>query len=702
MQTDGYRGARRVYGWSFYSQGAREDAQASADPFIAAALAWFGDPDPTAGSPWDKGERLAELVRREKTLLVLDGLEPLQYPPGEMEGRLKDPGLKCLLRELARHNPGLCVLTTRLEVGDLAEFVGGPVTRVCLEHLSPQTGAAYLARLGVEGAQEEMEQAAEEFDGHALALTLLGRYLATVHAGDVRQRDQIARLTEERIRGGHARRVMETYERWLAGKPALDVLRLMGLFDRPAAGGALQALRAEPPIPELTESLHTLSHADWQFAVADLRKARLLAEADPASPDTLDCHPLVREHFGEKLAREHPEAWRKAHGRLYEYYKAQAPDLPDTLEEMLPLYAAVTHGCRAGRHQEAFTEVYERRVLRGNEYFSWNTLGSFGADLASLSGFFDSPWRRVVAELKKSSRAYILNAAGFDLRALGRLAEAIQPMQAALETDILLKDWVSAARDACNLSELHLTLGDLYQTLIYAEQSVDLADRSGDAFMRMVMCTVLANTLHQAGRIEEAEALFEQAETIQKEDQPRLPVLFLYSLRGYQYCDLLLGQGQTEEVQRRATQSIEIAQQNNWLLDIALDHLSLGRAHLLQAQGTPSTAHLNRAVDGLRQAGTQHHIPRGLLARAALFRAQDQFDRSQHDLDEALAIATRGGMRLFEADCHLECARLHLARGDEDAARKGLAQAREMIAEMGYHRQDGEVAELEEALGENK
>ncbi len=51
MGRDNYRGAERVYGWSFYSQGAAEGRQVSADQFIAAALTWFGDPDPTQGSP---------------------------------------------------------------------------------------------------------------------------------------------------------------------------------------------------------------------------------------------------------------------------------------------------------------------------------------------------------------------------------------------------------------------------------------------------------------------------------------------------------------------------------------------------------------------------------------------------------------------------------------------------------------------------
>ncbi len=39
-----YRGAERVYGWSFYSQGATEQKQISTDLFIVSALEWFGDP----------------------------------------------------------------------------------------------------------------------------------------------------------------------------------------------------------------------------------------------------------------------------------------------------------------------------------------------------------------------------------------------------------------------------------------------------------------------------------------------------------------------------------------------------------------------------------------------------------------------------------------------------------------------------------
>ena len=155
------------------------------------------------------------------------------------------------------------------------------------------------------------------------------------------------------------------------------------------------------------------------------------------------------------------------------------------------------------------------------------------------------------------------------------------------------------------------------------------------------------------------------------------------------------------------------------LLDIALDHLSLGRAYLGQAVTAsggsvdkPSTAspgtqelfsqaatHLDQAVDGLRRAGQQEFLPLGLLARAALRRATGAHDRARADLDEALSIATRGGMRLHEADCHLEYARLCLATGETEAAREHLARAKTMVAETGYHRRDGEVAALERETG---
>ena len=85
LAADGYRGAEFIFGWSFYRQGTTGEV-ASADEFLDAALSWFGDVDPRRGTAWDKGERLARLIGQRRTLLVLDGLEPLRHPPAPMRG----------------------------------------------------------------------------------------------------------------------------------------------------------------------------------------------------------------------------------------------------------------------------------------------------------------------------------------------------------------------------------------------------------------------------------------------------------------------------------------------------------------------------------------------------------------------------------------------------------------------------------------
>jgi hypothetical protein len=176
---------------------------------------------------------------------------------------------------------------------------------------------------------------------------------------------------------------------------------------------------------------------------------------------------------------------------------------------------------------------------------------------------------------------------------------------------------------------------------------------------------------------------------MQKEQQPEYPLL--YSFRGFQFCDLLLAQGKHREVRDRATQTLAWVKEENWLLDIALDHLSLGRACLLEGDHSKAESHLDEAVTGLRRAGTQHYLPLGLLARAALHRLKSDFARAQRDLDEALLVATRGTMRLFEADCHLEQARLSRSSAS-------LAAGRKIVQETGYHRRDAEVAEIEKQL----
>jgi tetratricopeptide (TPR) repeat protein len=709
LAAEDYRGAKRVFAWSFYSQGTG-DRVTSADIFIAEALKWFGDSEManSNASPWDKGERLAELVQREKTLLLLDGMEPLQSSLAFERGKIKDPALAVLVTELAKQNPGLCVITTREPVTDLADFTA-TTQEIDLEQISAEAGRALLRVGGVQGTDAELEGAARDFGLHALALNLLAAYIHEIPGHHISNASEIPDIDAPLEGGKHPRRVMTAFARRFGNDSAeVETLRILGLFSSPADREEIAAVRAAPAIPDLTEHIQNLSEVEWLQLITKLRHLKLLAPESRHRPDSLDAHPLVREHFGVQLKGEYPAAWREGNNHLYEYYKASAKEYPDTLQEMAPLFAAVMHGCQARRHQEALDEVFYQRMDRG-EAFVAKRLGAMGSTLTSLSGFFDMPWRKLVAGIQKNDQGYVLNNVGFCLRALGRLAEAAQSMQASVDVTIGQKDWTNAAIQASNLSELTLTIGDVKGALAYAEQSVGLADKGGDEFWRMGARSTHGDALYQAGRLTESQDALHEAEEIQKKQQPDFPLL--YSIQGFRYCDLLLSQGNYAEVERRASQTVQYAKQGWYsLLDIALDNLSLGRAQLVHFQHDPNfpitnlPIIFNRAVDGLRQAGTQHHIPRGLLARAEYYRVTGDLHKAQKDVDEAFSIASRGGMGLHLADCHLEYARLALADrgpGTEDGrakAREHLDIAKKMIEKMGYHRRDKEVEALEDQL----
>jgi hypothetical protein len=232
MAADHYRSAELLFGWSFYRQSTSGETS-SADEFLDCALSWFGDPDPRLGTAWEKGERLAMLVAHSRTLLVLDGLESFQNPPGPQEGRVREPSLQALLRELAAFNTGLCVITTRTSVADIADHEGTSALRRDLEHLSSDAGAKLLRALGVKGQEAELRRASNEFSGHCFALTLLGSYLTDAYNGDIRSRGEVSgHLAHDVRQGVHARRVMESYQTWLGEGPEPSVLRMLGLFDR--------------------------------------------------------------------------------------------------------------------------------------------------------------------------------------------------------------------------------------------------------------------------------------------------------------------------------------------------------------------------------------------------------------------------------------------------------------------------------------
>jgi serine/threonine protein kinase/tetratricopeptide (TPR) repeat protein len=708
MATEHYRSAELIFGWSFYRQGTRGDTS-SADEFIDAALAWFGDPDPRIGTAWEKGERLAKLIAHRRTLLVLDGLEPLQNPPGPQEGRLREPSLQALLRELAAFNMGLCVITTRTPVADIAGYEGSSALRCDLEHLSNDAGAKLLQALGVKGHEAELRSASDEFSGHCLALVLLGSYLADAYNGDIRCREEVsARLVHDVRQGVHARKVMESYQTWFGEGPELSVLRMLGLFDRPADEKALGALLKPPAIPGLTESLIDLNPTEWRTVVARLRRARLLAGEDPHNPGHLDTHPLVREFFGDQLRSYRTSAWQECNTRLYYYYRTLAPPLPETFREMEPLFLAVICGCHAGLFREALHEVYIPRIQRGNACFAANVLGARGPLLSVLGHFFEQGRWNSLAEMGVEGQSltaedhlvilmqaarYLTVTRGFAPPEARICYERVESLCHSLNRPLLL---YSALISQWRYS---VWTDKLTATLQIAERAYSLAQEQNDTRQMLGAYRALACTLYFLGdfetsrqyalhgleiwrsggvqrQVEEVsapavnclcfkalsewhfgeipicQASMAEAIALAKElnDMPALAVALFFA--GH----LAHFDGNRAEVQRLARDLIELATRQNFALWLPIGAVLRGWARAASGGTHEGISWIEGGIGEYRATGSMVFARYFLALKAEALYLADRTPEALEAINEAEALAQRSEDRFW-------CIELHRLRG---------------------------------------
>ncbi|MBV8227087.1 MAG: hypothetical protein JO232_18060, partial [Verrucomicrobia bacterium] len=704
MAAEHYHSAQLVFGWSFYRQGT-SGGTSSADEFLDAALQWFGDPDPRLGTAWEKGERLAKLVGHRRTLLVLDGLEPLQNPPGPQEGRVRAPGLQALLRELAAFNTGLCVLTTRIPVADLSDHKGSSALRRDLEHLSSHAGAQLLRALGVEGDEAELRSASDEFSGHCLALTLLGSYLTDAYNGDIRFRNEVSgHLAHDVRQGAYARKVMKSYQTWFGEGSELSVLRMLGLFDRPAEEKAIEAVLKPPAIPGLTELLTNLSSTEWQTILARLRRARLLAGEDPHNPGYVDTHPLVREYYGEQLQEQRSDAWKECNKRLFHYYQTLAPQLPGSFAEMEPLFSAVICGCKAGLFREALQEVYIPRIQRGNASFAANVLSARGALLSVLVHFFErGRWGALIKtavegqSLTAEDQLFILMQAAQYLPATRGLGSP--------EARICYERAESLCHSLNHPRLLCLAVRGLWRysiitekpsvALPIAERLYSLAHEQDDPMLMIGACDSLASTLYHLcdfesargyamrgvqmwrsgsaqshpedfdtpvvgclcyeamsewhlGEIASSQASMDQAILLAKELNDTNALLLALQFGAF----LAHRRRNPAETERLASELIELSTRYNLVAVLNVGVVIRGWAHSASGDTVEGISWIEQGIREYRVRGSTISLPYLLAVKAEALHLADRTSEALEAILEAGAMVEKSGVRNWHAEIH--------------------------------------------------
>ncbi|MEO5363154.1 MAG: tetratricopeptide repeat protein [Magnetococcus sp. DMHC-8] len=719
-----FGGTKKVFAWTFQGVSIAHARSVGSGPgssglFFARALRFFGHEGPLPESEEKRATLLSRLLYAQPSLLILDGVEPLQYPDEvpveQLADSFIDPGLYHLLRRLCHPPVGqslegsLVVLTSRRFVGGgLSDLVSlgswqearGPCRELVLDTLTEREGVQLLQAMGVDKPwTSRLPVMVRAVHGHALTLILLGGLLTQQRPEWQPTPGAIEQWLAPGEFGEHWQRLLRHYDRQVWPKESVHglFLRLFGLLDRPMREEEWQAIRAGAALAQPLQEMNLVASATL---VDDLERAGFLL------PYSTRCgwqlHPLVRDYFAQDLEEEYgawiaevddaPPDWqnplRQAHGVLFQYFQAVVDkEQPDGLAALEPLYRAVQHGCRAGQYKQALHGVFVRRIRRGADYFSLARLGAYSSDLTALAGFFPNGWRSspVTGDLSEEDRIWLLAEAAFCLTASGRVEEALGPQEAGWRLEQQRGAPQGGARAAAALCDLQMATGRLRVALETARQGGVWAERHGLPVLHWVLQTRRAMILHRLGEWSDSLAAFQETEAVPIQISEEF--LQFMAMADKAHIELLLEQRTVplEELLGRAERIEQQARAGQQPLCLILGLLSRGRVLAAMGQNIEALLALQEAA---RQAeerdGETPLLAEILCQRAVLLHRQGEFQAARTELTRTVEIACRWGLPLLEVDGRLLEAEWLLDEQRYASAEERLARAEALIEQTEY------------------
>jgi len=742
---------------------------------------------------------LALTQARRPVILVLDRFEALQDFEGETPGLIKDEAFKQFLTKMTtdytRGNEDLLVVVTTREA--LAEpNLGSGFAPLPLRPLTPREGAELLEELGMidsenvdpdQKVKPGLENASRYYQGNPLSLVLLAGIIREVfETNDISKRYDIRKFVREQRRqeGGadrqgpgagsasssgrcevgcgagpddgdvdraHAKELVEYYVRKANHPEDGILLQLMALVHRPLEIAERRVLLEKATI---AASVRNESDEFWDACHRRLEKVRLLERA--GDQGVWDCHPLVREYFreaSEEGGAETRKAWCQAHEVLFEHFKGlPVPQQIESIDDLLPLYRAIHHGCLAGRFADAY-RIYRFQVMQGSATAfggspdggeggagkanrrpserarATNEFGAVSQDSAALSMFFISGgvlYRGCTQQLTPDEQAWLQARRGFCLTCLGRLREAMGHRQAELRHcltkvrsgglagDAYREAERNTANAAAMLCQLRLLDGKLRKAEAWGLLAVKHA-RGAEPSDQLIRCLCrLGAVMHMRGNMEGARLRFDEARREQAERNKRTQ--HLSSDHGFLFrrfwVDELEERGD-RNWQHHLLHDAEAALQqdendeNTWLVAIALGHLAKASAMARKARVSrrdddraSAGKVFDEAKEKLRYSGSVIDLPLFMLERGR-FRCwcKGSADRVEKDVEKGLRFAKDYRMPLYQADAHLLWAELLTqpeSAGNPAKVALHIDAARQLVKQCGYGRATGRLARLEQ------
>jgi tetratricopeptide (TPR) repeat protein len=684
-----------IFWWGFYRN-------AYLEQFLNALLRFVSqgriEPE-TIKSTWEKTDRIKEYIHQGTYLIILDGLEQMQKSAsGDEFGKMIHREITELLHYLADvPKDGLCLITTRYRLKDLEDWHGRGYKNLSLIDLSIPDSLLMLRRRGVKGSEEKMTEVIKRYKGHALSLTSVAGYLNRYYDGDIKQAPEVEFILGDKDRFKDVNKLLRKYAEKMSEAERIS-LYIFSLFRREVTEEEFAGVFQHKPFFQkesftkekvFNDVLVKMNELDFRDLIIGLVDWRLIAYDE--TKKTYATHPLIKGYFESDFDEKNK---RLCHKHIYQYFGEHAPEQPETLEEMQPLFEQVYHGCAAGLYDEVCYDVYWEKIKRKTEYFITDRLGAWETDLSLVRTFFpEGDFSQMPLVSEKSRQSLFLNEAGIALLYTGRPKESetllVRRINLAIEDEI----WEAASIGYQNLAELQFLTGEIERALPSAKKALDAAEKAEYDKYIVVSKAYLAWILHLQGKSEDAGKKFRQADELEGKGSGYR----LWGLTGVWYADFLLSLKRIDEAFELTKQNLELCQSENLTNDISTCHRCHGAIERIMGNHKKAEVHLQNAIEIARKVGVPKLEIEVLLEFDRLHLDIGRHEDAIRNANEVLKICARTGFKLYEPEAEIVLSKAYRALNDIEQAKTFAHSAYEKAIGMKYRWQEGDAAHL---LGE--
>lgn len=671
-----------VFWWGFYRN-------ADLNRFIASLYKYLGGDPSSTQSTWVKVDGIKDMLQRCEYLIVLDGLEEMQgNTRGNEFGRMIHPEFDELLKGIAdSRSRGLCLIASRIPPKGLEPYKnnGFEVRRV--SGLEPDAARELLRKKGIAASDEDMNLLIENLRGHALSISSVGEYVRRYCEGRVAcVLDLKYVINDEDQRFDDIKHLFSRYEKSMT-EAERAFLMLFSLFRTSVTGREFYGFfRKKISKSRLNRKLCNISRADFIDLVEGLVKWGLIEYGE--STKAYSAHPLIKKYFESLFEDEDRKTYHK---EIFEHINSYAPAMPDTLDEMRPLFEMVYHGTRAEMYDESLYDVYVGRIQRRDEAYLIHKLGACETNLGLVRNFFpDGDLSKTPMVISRSSQGYLINEAGLVLKNTGRPLAA-EMFKKNISLDVKGERWENASVGYQNLAGLQFRTGKINEAGESATEALRYSEKAENKQSQCDSKTYLAYITFLLGRMEEAGRMFEEVHMLQRE----ISGYGLYSQRGLWYSDFLLLAGKADKALEVKKKNLEICTRYGWPDDISRCHRSLGMIMRFKGKHNAAFTHLETALEIARKIGVPDIEAEALTERGRVYLEIEKYKEAEADLNAVLKIVERTSFKLYAPDAEITLAKVVFKKtGDKKEARRFAETALNKAKSMSYHWPQKEAEEF--------